>query len=223
MHTNDHSTADTLERTPDRSMTLEEIRDVYAEQADLMDRMHWMDRLLMGRYRRRLFGTARGRVLDVACGMGTNRRYLPESVEYVGIDASPEMLSKARDRIQPIDPGATFWNMDAQALEFPDDSFDTVISSLSTCTFPDPIAALQEMERVCKPNGRILLLEHGRSDVGAIARVQDLRAGAHFEKHACRLNQEPVALVRRAGLDVRATVTRLFGILTAIDARPDQH
>jgi len=59
--------------------------------------------------------------------------------------------------------------MDAQALEFPDDSFDTVISSFSTCTFPDPIAALHEMERVCTPDGEILLLEHRRSDAAPLA------------------------------------------------------
>jgi ubiquinone/menaquinone biosynthesis C-methylase UbiE len=110
--------------------------------------------------------------------------------------------------------------MDAQSLDFPDDSFDTVISALSTCTFPDPGAALREMDRVCRPDGRILLLEHGRSDVGPIARYQEWRADAHYAKAGCRWTQEPLAVARDAGLDVVAADSALFGIVTTIEARP---
>ena len=110
--------------------------------------------------------------------------------------------------------------MDAQDLAFEDDSFDTVISSLSTCTFPNPVAALREMDRVCKPNGTILLLEHGRSDVGAIAKLQDWRADAHYESMGCRLTQEPMEHVAAAGLRVREVRTALLGIVTAVEAEP---
>lgn len=201
-----------------RAMSLDGIRETYADQAATMDRLDWLNRLLTGRYRRRLFGRADGRVLDVACGLGTNRRYLPASVEYVGVDLSPEMLTKARGRVDPDD---TLLEMDAQALEFEDGSFDTVISSLSTCTFPDPVVALREMNRVCKPGGQVLLLEHGRSTVGPVARFQDWWADAHYEKHACRWNQEPMAIVSEAGLSVRDATTAMLGIVTAIEARPD--
>lgn len=206
--------------TESRWMSVDEIRDVYTEQADRMERMAGLNRLLTGPYRRDLFGTATGRVLDVACGMGMNLQYLPEPVEYVGIDISPEMLAKAEDRFDRLERGETLREMDAQDLAFPDDTFDTVISSLSTCTFPDPVAALREMDRVCKADGRILLLEHGRSDISAIARVQDWRADAHYEKEGCRWNQEPAAIVSQAELSVRAITTGVFGIITAIEAQP---
>lgn len=204
-----------------RPKTLDEIRAVYSDRANWMDRMSWIDRLLVGRYRRRLFRRANGRVLDVACGMGTNVRYLPATVDYVGIDISPEMLRKAEARYDQLERGETLREMDAQDLEFPTDSFDTVISSLSTCTFPDPVETLQEMSRVCKPDGQILLLEHGRSDVGLIARFQDWRADAHYEKHGCRWNQEPLDIVSRTGLSVCGYATAMFGIITLIEARPD--
>ncbi|USZ66991.1 class I SAM-dependent methyltransferase [Halorussus salilacus] len=204
----------------DRSMSLDEIRGVYADQADWVARMAPLDRLFMGRYRRRLFGRAEGRVLDVACGTGTNVPHLPDSVAYVGVDISPEMLAKAAERFDDLELGEDLLEMDAQELDFPDDSFDTVISALSTCTFPDPVAALREMSRVCRPDGRILLLEHGRSDVGAVARFQDWRADAHFEKHGCRWNQEPLAVVSRADLPIREATSRFLGILTAVEARP---
>lgn len=204
----------------ERPKTVEEIRATYAEYADLMDRLDRADRFLAGRYRRRQFATAEGRVLDVACGTGANFRYLPETVELVGVDISPEMVAKARERLEELGLDGTVREMDAQELDFPDDAFDTVISSLSTCTFPDPIAALREMSRVCKPSGRILLVEHGKSDFEPFARFQEWRADAHYAKMGCRWAQEPLELVERAGLPVERADTALFGIVTMVEAHP---
>lgn len=203
-----------------RWMTIDEIRDIYTEQADQMERIAGLNRLLTGRFRRALFGKADGRVLDVACGLGMNLQYLPKRVEYVGIDISPDMLEKAEAKYDRLKRGDTLREMDAQNLAFPDDSFDTVISSLSTCTFPDPVTALREMQRVCKPDGKILLLEHGRSDNRAIARFQDWRADAHYENEGCRWNQDPVELVSQAELSVRDSTASLLGIITTIEAQP---
>lgn len=203
-----------------RPMSIEEIRESYAECAPWIGRFDWLDRWLTGRYRRRLFGDASGRVLDVACGAGANFPYLQPGVDLVGIDASPEMLEMARSRLERLEMGGTLHEMDAQSLAFDDDGFDTVISSLSTCTFPDPTAALGEMDRVCKPDGRILLLEHGRSDVGPIARLQDRYADAHYATAGCRWNQEPLELVLSVGLPVRKASSHALGIVTLIEARP---
>lgn len=203
-----------------RWMSVEDLREVYAEQADTMERTSWLNRLVTGRYRQELFGRADGRVLDVACGTGMNVEYLPETASYVGIDVSPDMLAKAEERSDRLERGETLLEMDAQQLDFPDDRFDAVISSLSTCTFPDPVKALREMDRVCKPGGRILLVEHGRSDLGPIARFQDWRADAHYEREGCRWDQEPVALVEEAGLSIEDATTGLGGIITAIEAEP---
>ena len=151
---------------------------------------------------------------------GDECRYLPEDSEYVGIDISPEMLAKAAQRLDDRPRETTLHEIDAQDLAFPDDSFETVISSLSTCTFPDPQAALAEMNRVCAPDGRVLLLEHGRSDVSLVGRLQDWRAETHFENHACRLTQEPLAVVGESPLRIEAATSALLGVVTAIEARP---
>lgn len=198
----------------------DDLREIYADLAPCMARMGWLDRLITGRHRRRLFGTAGGRVLDVACGTGTNLRYLPEEIDYVGVDLSPDMIAHARERSAERVPAEAFREMDAADLAFADDTFDTVISSLSTCTFPDPRGVLREMARVCRPDGRILLLEHGRSDVGFIARFQDWRADAHYEKHGCRWNQDPLEVASGAGLRVREHREAMLGILTMIEAVP---
>lgn len=200
--------------------TIADVRETYREQAAMLGRVEWLNRLLTRRYRRPQFQRAHGRVLDVACGLATNAQSVPDAAEYVGIDVSIDVLKEAEQHAEGLRLGENLREMDAQDLDFEDDSFDTVISSLSTCTFPDPVEALREMGRVCRPGGRVFLVEHGRSDVGPIARLQEWRAETHFENHACRLTQRPLEHVDAAGLDVRETTTGLFGTLTAIEAAP---
>ncbi|MFC6875456.1 class I SAM-dependent methyltransferase [Halobellus marinus] len=201
-------------------MTIPDIQNAYARYAKWIDRLGWLNRLLTGRFRRRQFSEATGRVLDVACGAGTNFQYVPESTEIVGIDISEPLLERARSELETLERDGTVTQMDAQDLEFEDDSFDTVISSFSTCTFPDRVAALREMARVCRPDGQILLLEHGRSDNDLIARYQEWRADAHYEKSGCRVTQEPLSVVRRAGLSVDEAETAQLGRITRIVCDP---
>jgi len=201
----------------DRPMSTAEIRASYDAYADWIHRFERVERLVTGRHRREHFGDVGGRVLDVACGTGTNAEYLPETVEYVGVDISSEMLSKARDRLDRLDIDGTLHRMDAQELEFDDGAFDAVISALSTCTFPDPVAALREMGRVRSPDGTIRLVEHGRSDIGPLARFQEWRADAHYETAGCRWTQEPLRVIERAGFDARDVSTGFFGTITAVE------
>jgi ubiquinone/menaquinone biosynthesis C-methylase UbiE len=78
------------------------------------------------------------------------------------------MLKRARERAAKLNINVQFSLADAEALPFRDRCFDTVTSSLSTRTFPNPAEALHEMSRVSKPSGQILLVEHGRSDRGCL-------------------------------------------------------
>ncbi len=203
-----------------RSMSTGDIADLYDDMADQYERWDWANRLFTGPLRKRAFADARGRVLDVACGAGTNFRYLPSTAQLVGVDVSAEMVESARAELDRLRRGGTVYRMDAQDLAFPDDSFDTVISALSTCTFPDPVAALSEMARVCRPAGRVLLFEHGRSDVELLGRFQDWRADAHYERHGCRWTQDPLAHFEGTALTVRESEEFFQGMVTIIEARP---
>ena len=191
---------------PERSLTIPEIKASYAGYAAWIRRFEPIDRLVTGRYRRHRFGDVEGRVLDVACGTGTNFRYLPEDVDLVGIDVSTAMLAEAETTLDSLGRDGTLREMDAANLAFPDDSFDAVVSALSTCTFPDPVAALEEMARVCKPDGTIRLVEHGRSDVDPVAAVQEWRADAHYERTGCRV----IAVEDEAGLTSSVDPQRTF-------------
>ena len=123
-------------------------------------------------------------------------------------------------KLARADVDGTVHEMDAQELAFPDNYFDTVVSALSTCTFPDPVTAVDEMARVCKPDGEIRLLEHGRSRVGPIARFQDWRADAHYETAGCRWNQNPRDIVDHADVRVESSQRAFLGIITRFEATP---
>jgi hypothetical protein len=97
-----------------------EVQQIYADLAPKMDRMAWLNRLVTGRHRRRLFGRVRGRTLDVASGLGLNLSYLPDGVEYVGVDLSPEMVARARERFADHDGWV--------------DNFDAVVRQVQAAT-----------------------------------------------------------------------------------------
>lgn len=203
--------------------TTTEIQAKYDEFADKYASSERVQKLFgMGRLRRRLLQRASGAVLEVACGTGANFPYYPSGCEITAVDVSSVMLSladrRAEDQAVEIDIGL----MDAHALAFPNAYFDTVISSLTLCTFPDPIAALEEMRRVCRSDGRILLLEHGRSSNRLLGRLQDIRADAHAEQLGCRWNREPLELVERAGLHPVTARRTFFGVFHEIEALPHE-
>jgi ubiquinone/menaquinone biosynthesis C-methylase UbiE len=161
-----------------------QIRAKYETLAPRYDRIdapqEWLG---VRRLRRRLLSQARGEVLEVAAGTGKNFAHYPPGCRISAVDLSPAMLDVAR--AAQLGLNVDFSTMSADALAFPSARFDTVVSTLSTCTFPDPLAALREMARVCKPDGHILLLEHGRSSREWLGRLQDRRAERHAERAGC--------------------------------------
>jgi ubiquinone/menaquinone biosynthesis C-methylase UbiE len=182
----------------------------------------WSREFLLGmaRQRKKLLANARGAVLDVGCGYGINFPYLTHARSITGIDASTVMLKKARERMLKSTMKVDLREGDAEALEFPDHSFDTVISTLCTCSFYNPVQALQEIRRVCKPDGKILLLEHGRSTWEWAGRYQDRHLQQQIEQGGCRWNQEPQELVTEAGLEILLAERSLLGVLHSMVISP---
>ena len=178
------------------------------------------DLLGVSRLRRRLLQRASGRVLEVGVGTGKNLAHYPPGCRIVAVDLSSEMLKVARNRAAKLSKDIVFLIADAENLPFRGNSFDTVVSSLSTCTFPNPVGALEEMKRVCQPEGRVLLLEHGRSDRERLGRWQDRHAEQVAKPLGCHWNREPLDNVRKAGLRVTSARRFFFGIFHQIEAAP---
>jgi ubiquinone/menaquinone biosynthesis C-methylase UbiE len=178
------------------------------------------DLLGVGRLRDRVLQQASGRVLEVAVGTGKNLPYYQRECQITAVDLSREMLNIARKRAAKRSMNVSFLLANAEALPFSDDSFDTVISSLSTCTFPDAVSPLKEMARVCRPEGKVLLLEHGRSDREWLGRFQDRHAERFAEPLGCHWNREPLELTEIAGLKVVRSRRSFFGIFHRIEAEP---
>lgn len=171
-------------------------------------------------YRRKLFSDLEGRVVDIACGPGDNFRYMSESADIVAVDISPDVLDWAQEEAAEQDMSVTFEQMDTQNLAFEDDSFDTVISTLSTCTFPDPVKALNEMGRVCHPDGEVRLLEHGKSTFTPYKKVQEWRRDSYVDTLGCRLLEDPAEIVEESDLAIEVEQKWWIGTLTGIIARP---
>jgi ubiquinone/menaquinone biosynthesis C-methylase UbiE len=170
--------------------------------------------------RQALVSQATGKVLEVAVGTGQNLQYYRTDCDIVAVDLSSEMLKLARGRAAKLNINIRFSLADAEALPFPDQSFDTVVSSLSTCTFPNPANAIQEMIRVSKPSAQLFLLEHGRSDRRWLGQWQDRHADKIAQRFGCHWNREPLNLAKTAGLKITAARRTFLGIFHQMRAAP---
>src|SRR5438093_4092723 len=113
------------------------------------------------------------RVLEVGVGTGINATLYPRDCAVTGIDLSSSMLEKARDRVARKDVrNVRLLQMDAASLKFADDTFDIVYAPYVISVVPDPVAVAREMRRVCRPGGRIVILNHFRSKNPVLARIE---------------------------------------------------
>lgn len=120
-------------------------------------------------------GCVRGdRVLEVGVGTGLSLPQYPDGVYVTGIDLSPDMLARARSRLNGAADRIRLEQMDAQDLQFADDSFDKVVAMYVASVVPDPSAMVAEMKRVCRPGGELLILNHFSRSRGAMARLERL-------------------------------------------------
>ena len=168
----------------------------------------------MAARRGELLASARGRVLELGAGTGLNLRHYPDDVDLVVSEPDPGMRARLKRRagrdVTVVDAGA-------ESLPFPDDSFDTVVSTLVLCTVAAPDVALAEVRRVLASGGRLLLIEHVRAEAPRLARRQDRFAGLwHACAMGCRCNQPTVELLERAGLSLELAPSRWRGMPSVV-------
>ncbi len=206
------------------SMEVNRRRSAYWDkQAGRYDRaMDFWDRHLFGDSRPWACGRAAGEVLEVAIGTGRNLPFYPNGAaitRLTAVDWSPGMLAIARERAAATGRDADLRQGDAQALDFPGASFDTVLCVLGLCAIPDDRRAVTEMARVLRPGGRLLLVDHVAAPAAALRAVQWLYeritiplAGEHFRRR-------PLTYVRELGFTVEETDRFGLGLVERVCAR----
>jgi ubiquinone/menaquinone biosynthesis C-methylase UbiE len=155
----------------------------------------------LGERRQELLADARGRVLEIGAGTGVNIQHYPAGVEEL-VFTEPEepMARRLEARLASSGRSGTVVRAPAEQLPFEDDSFDTVVSTLVLCTVNDPVKALAEIERVLRPGGAFLFIEHVRAEDPGLARWQD-RIAPLWRRfgHGCNCNRPTPALIRDTG------------------------
>ena len=156
--------------------------------------------------RRETLDEASGRTIDLGAGTGANIGLYPDSVtELVLAEPDPHMLRKLRSKAKEAGVDAEIVEAGAERLPFEDSSFDTAVFTLVLCTVPDPAAALAEAARILKPGGRLLFVEHVRSEDSGLARWQDrLERPWHFFGDGCHCNRDTVATIAAAPFTVES-------------------
>lgn len=119
------------------------------------------------------------RVLEVGVGTGLSLTLYPKSVRITGIDVSRDMLEKARRRVarRRLENVDALLEMDAENMAFPDASFDKVVAMYVVSVVPRPAKLLEELHRVCRPDGEIFIVNHFQSENPIVARVERALAG----------------------------------------------
>jgi ubiquinone/menaquinone biosynthesis C-methylase UbiE len=157
-----------------------------SEEAGLADR------------RRDLLASAEGRVIEIGAGTGVNLAHYPDAVtELVLTEPEEPMAMRLERKLAAADRSGIVVRAPAEDLPFPDDSFDTAVATLVLCTVRDPARTLDELDRVLKPGGQFLFLEHVRSPDPGLAKWQD-RIAPLWRRlgHGCNCNRPTPDLIR---------------------------
>ena len=180
-----------------------------------------MEWLFYRRWRRLLFSHLEGqRILEVGVGTGKNLPFYPGNNHRMvaGIDVSEGMLAHARRQAEKRHVALV--QADAQKLPFPDASFDTVLATFVFCSVPDPVMGLQEIHRVLKKEGQLLLLEHVLPENPVLARLFNAFNAYTVRRVGVHINRRTAKNIREAGFELVTERNLLSTIFKMFVARP---
>ena len=170
---------------------------------DLMEKP--MESMLMDDWRKELFEKIEGKkILEVGVGTGKNLEFYSTDKEVTGIDFSEKMLEKAKNKSKDKDH-VTLMEMDAENMTFEDNTFDTVVTSCVFCSVPDPVKGLKEIRRVCKNGGKVIMLEHMRSNKLVVGKIMDRINFIPLHIWGANINRQTLKNLQEAGFNKEDT------------------
>lgn len=204
--------------TQDDNAHVARVFDKFAPKYD-RSMARW-ERFFLGPGREWATRLAQGDVLELAVGTGLNLPAYAGATSVLGVDLSEGMLAIAQSRIagQGLGDRVRVEAGDVQALDVGDESRDTVVSTYTFCTIPDPMAAAREAFRVLRPGGRFLLVEHGPSSLGLVSGLQRAMEPLALRFAADHLTRDPVPCVAAAGFRVDDVQRSRAGIVFRVAA-----
>lgn len=178
----------------------------------------------MGPLRREIIDKAHGLVLEVGAGTGLNfSLYAPRKVERVeAVEPDTAMLRYADERLKTARVPITLTQVAVEALPFADETFDCAVATLVFCSVTNPVGGFQEIMRVLKPGGSLLLVEHVRSDKAIVGRVQDaLVPLTRLFLGNCHWNRDSVQTLADVGFQVtyKRSLADLLTPMIVVEAR----
>ncbi|MGO1468581.1 MAG: class I SAM-dependent methyltransferase [Tissierella sp.] len=189
---------DNSEKIKKRYNRVSRVYDFLEKPMEMMTSDKWRDRLI-----EEIEGQ---KVLEVGVGTGKNLLNYPDTLDITGIDFSENMLEKAKEKIGHKE-NIKLIEMDAQKMDFEDNTFDTVLTSCVFCSVPDPVEGFKEVRRVCKEDGKIVMLEHMRSNKKVIGKFMDIVNFIPLNIWGANINRKTIKNLKKAGFkeeDIKA-------------------
>ncbi|RME54190.1 class I SAM-dependent methyltransferase [Candidatus Woesearchaeota archaeon] len=195
------------------------VQQKYDLFSKIYDTLEWpLEKFLFSKWRKKVITKFKGKVLEVGVGTGKNLQYYNDDVNVVGIDISQKMLNKAIDRSKNL-KNVSLLKMDAQDLKFKDNTFDIVFCTFVLCSVPDPVKTLKEMKRVCKPGGKLVMIEHVKSKNWLVWLFQKIHNPFTFYLFGFNIDRDTIGNIKKAGLTItKDKKLALFDVFRQIEA-----
>lgn len=173
----------------------------------MLDSTKKTEHIRYGVYKKSLFSKATGKILLVAAGTGADFQYFTEGADVIAIDFAPKMIERAVEEAKTASANIKVIEADVTELEFADKSFDTIVTSCTFCSVPDPAKGLAELNRTLADDGRLLMYEHVRAGNFYLGAMMDIMnpVSAMFGPN---INRRTADNVRKAGF----RITREFNV-----------
>ncbi|WP_214484720.1 methyltransferase domain-containing protein [Bacillus sp. SM2101] len=181
-----------------------------------------MNKMIKESWRKDLLKNVKGNVLEVGIGTGLNFPFYPNDIHLTGIDFSSGMLKHARKKVNThtLSYQINLIEMDAQQMDFPDNTFDYVVATCVYCSIPDPVKGLKEMGRVCKSDGKIIMLEHMRSENEVVGKMMDILNPIMVNMGGANINRKTLDNINKAGLMIEQKEDLFYSIMRKLIVTP---